>query len=499
MLWKKTIGMMIAFVVLSAMAALSIGLKHNKIEPLLEIPKIDPDAIHKIVMKKGDQSFALVRLDDHWIIEPGGYTVDSNKAAQALNTVTTLAVRTMPSKQLTSHPLFKVDEESGLLVSVWSKDGSKPLLQFIIGNQSSDKKGDYMRVPGDDRVFITSGLVQPSLDHELNDWRSKLISKFDRDKAKQLTVKSQEDTFKFVKNDQGDWTFATRPANLPEDYKLDSSKVDHAVSSMANLYANGFYDPDAEASLDLGLNPPKVTATVELTEGAPVVLEIGAAKGNTYYAKRADSDQIYTIAQYHEERINVTPESVRDLHVTPFAVDQAKKLTINAKNQQLDFEHDGKGWVLKNVEPQPKENFNFDQTKVVQFVQNAADLEGTKLIGKTAPAGSGFDKPKSIVKITLDDGTVKTIKVGDENEDKQVYLMGNDGTIYTASRVVADRMVRGVHDFKITVGKQQTPFLSSDALKGLPPEVAQKLLQQQKQKIVQQQMLKQMQKQQQGK
>ena len=110
------------------------------------------------------------------------------------------------------------------------------------------------------------------------------------------------------------------------------------IGSATHLTAVDFVeDPDLEA-LGLGATP-KSTVTVEFGAGKPpVVVLIGNKIDNYWYAKRTDTDVVYTVSNFMGERLTSDPDAFIKKPDKP--IDKAKLEAAGA--QMLPPGGDGK-------------------------------------------------------------------------------------------------------------------------------------------------------------
>ncbi len=487
MLWKKTVVMMAAFGALVLAAVVVAALPEGGGGPRLDIPKITGDEIVKIEIANAEgEDYSLVKEGENWTVTPVGKKADEKRIERAIKQVASLSAGNLVSKSPDSQSLYEVTDKA-LAVGVYGASGKS--WKLYVGKRSSDERGDYVRKPDDDRVFICPGRLNSTFKNNMNYWRDRLLSKFEKDDAKALIIETEGKTLTFAKGDNAQWVFETPPADLPADYILDSEKVMRVVQAMSNMSASDFVD---EPEADMGLNPPVTKATAALANGESVTLYAGNEKDKKFYAKKEGDDQIYLISKFQRDKLNQTATDLRDLHVAAFELDFAQSVEIDKGEEKIAFAKSGDKWSVKEYSGQFPDDFVLDPNKVESLARSASRLEGKSIVGKNAPAGAGLDKPKGVLKVTLSDGIEKTIKVGDEVDDKEIYVSGDEGYVFTVGKFNEKRLLKSIDEFKVSKAKPQTPRFSPDALKNLPPGVAEQLMKQQREKIMQQQLLKQM-------
>jgi len=488
-LWKKTVVMLVVFAVLVVASVIVAALPEGPGGPSLDLPKITADDVTKIEVTTADgENYSLVKGGEGWTAMPIGKTTDEKRVERALAEVASLRIGNMVSKSSDSHPLYDVRDE-GLTVAAYTSSGEA--WRLIIGKRSSDERGDYVRKPGDDRVFINAGRLSSTFKNKVNYWRDRTVSKFDKESASALILEADGKSLSFIKGEGDKWGFETRPADLLADYRLDSDKVKRVAEGMANMSASDFEDK-ADSAAEHGLVPPDAKATVALKDGESVTLMVGHENDKNYYAKKEGNEQIFLISKFQRDKLRKTVEELRDLHVAAFDLELAERIEISKPDEKIVFAKAGEKWTLKEYSGELPKDFVLDPNNVESLARSASRLEGASLIGTQAPAGSGLNKPKGVLSVTLTDGVVKSIKVGEAADDKEIYVSGDEGFVFTVGKFNEKRLLKKIDELKVAKSKSQTPRISPDAMKNLPPGVAEQFMKQQREKIMQQQMLKQM-------
>lgn len=159
---------------------------------------------------------------------------------------------------------------------------------FYVGKAGPDFDSTYIRLDGEDVVYLSKGYVRYYFDKD--DWRDLAIYNFDDAKVNKLALKYRNvaDNVMLEKNG-GKWEMKS-----PRAKDADVSKVDSMLNSMAKLSAI-----DVESNKDVkecGFAAAPLVVRMEAEGGEKYNLLIG---GNTddgkYYAKREEDGIIYII------------------------------------------------------------------------------------------------------------------------------------------------------------------------------------------------------------
>ena len=491
MLWKKTIMMVTAFAVLTLMAIVAGALPAGNQGPSLSLPALSEDSIDKVEMTKGGESVTLVKAEGKWLVQPGDYPVDERQLQAALDLLTGVSVGSMVSRNPEMFIKYEVNDDA-LRLAVYA-DGDE-VWQLLIGKESADHRGNYVRRPEGKTVFVSNQRLRAAFEKPVERWRDHKITDIEMGKVVKLELTVEDRTLVFSRdNENVAWQFVEAPAGLPADYLLDAKKVDQIVRTLIKLTASAFVDEGIDPA-EAGLEPAAARATLHLVDGETVSVLVGGEKEkDRYYAKRADSDQVFLIAAYQQKKINQTLASLRDLSVTKFDASKVIKLEIVNEGEKLIFVKEEDKWSLADSSEETPAGFVLDVDKVRRLLQGVARLQGESLIGRSAPAEAKLNRPRGQVIITLDDGSVRQVKIGAETEDNKTYVAGDRGYVYLAPRYAVSNLLKKLDDFKVSRRQaQQQPMLSPEQLQNLPPAIREQFMQQQRQKIMQNQMLRQM-------
>ncbi|MHA1568571.1 MAG: DUF4340 domain-containing protein [Alphaproteobacteria bacterium] len=498
MLWKKTVVMIVAFTALTALALLSSALSTGGAGPRLSLPPVAKDAVTKIEIQGGETPVTLEKSGEQWLVQPGGYPADARQIETALGVLENLSFGSMISKSPSRFETYEV-QDGGFTLVVHTGQGE--LWRLLIGKDSADRRGNYVRLSDGKRVFVSNGRLRATFEKPLDRWRDRTITKLERDLVVKLELAVGGQTLAFSRSEDGEWAFDPTPVDLPADYRLDADKVDKAIRALVNLTASEFVEGEVSLA-ETGLEPPVARATMTLRGDETVTVLLGNEKEkDKFYARRADQSQIYVISSHQQKNIQQDLAALRDLHVAPFAEGQAVKVEIREGQRTLVLVKENENWRLASSSEEAPDGFVLDGVKVESLVRSAARLQGKTLVGRSAPASAGLGRPRGVITVTLDDGTVKRIRIGDETEDKEAYVAGDRDLVFLVSSYSAKALLKKLEDLQVTrqQPQQQQQMFSPEALQKLPPALRQQIMQQQRQKIMQNQMMRQMMKKQEKK
>ena len=493
MLWKKTIIWIAAFAVMTLAAILVHVIPSNGPAEKMELPTVTRDNVVKMELSKGGNALTLEKSDDAWIMNPGQLRASPRKVERLLDSVAAFSVGGVITKKAGMHDQYDVGS-AGTTLSITTKEG--PGWSLVIGKDTEDKSGSYVRQPDSDKVYISFRSLGSMLNLEPSYWHDRRMIYFEKDAPTALKINAPKGVFSFVKNPDSGWGFETTPDNLPSDFILDPQRVQRVVDSLSNMTAVNFGAPDTDAE-KAGMNSPNLTATITLPGKDPVVVKIGDKEAKNYYAQVQGDPTFYLVTEYNYKNLNKDLEEFRNLFVTSFDEAKAKKVEIRdfTKSKSVTLVKDG-AWKIESANPEPDPSFVMDPVKVANVVKGASQYEARAYVGKTPPEKAGLSKPNATLIVTMDDGNTHTIRFGKDADENDLYVQGDKGFVFSARKVTRDMLVKGLDDLKVSAKQQVEPTFSADALQNLPPDLREQILQKQRNKIMQSQMLKQIMKQQ---
>ena len=487
MLWKRTTVMLGAFAASLALVAVATLNNATSEGPTFDWPEIDAGEITRIEISGTDNAVTLERGEEGWLVIPGGHRADEKAVEQATGKIADLDVGSLISTNPSHFGTYEVGE-GGMKVAVSTAGGTLPLLH--LGKGTPDNRGHYICRADEERVFVTAGRIRGALDKEIKFWRDREILSFDKEKATALAISGPAGRLAFSRGGEG-WAFDPVPDGIPDHYRLDASRIDSLMRSLARLSAFDFVD-DYENLASLGLDPPEITAVIRLDEGGPLEIGVGAESEGRYYCKASGDDQVFLINGYQRNQLAREPKDLQDTKINAFDASLARRIEIRSAGKRTVFvlEEAGGDWKLESTDNEMPTGFKLDPQKVSGLVSSIGGLRGTSCLGYADQAAHGIVSPSQEVLVGLSNGETRTVRFGRDASEGEIYAAGEDGLVYQVKNHVVDRITGGIERYKVSQGG--APAYTPDMLKGLPPEVREQLMQKQRQEIMQKQMMQQL-------
>lgn len=266
-------------------------------KPQVELPTVKKDEVTAIeIQKPGQPAIVLQKQDKKWkLTAPISADATQSGVDSVLDRLAELEVTGIAATRKENFAKLEVDAEHAIRVK--AKAGDKTLSDLHVG--ASKSGGTMLRIEGQDQVLAAKGTLRYVFDKEPKDFRKHEITEFDPAELTAMTITSAKGTFKFVREGEA-WAQAKDEKPIA---KLDLDRVQSLASSLSNLRAVDFAEPDAtEAST--GLDAPLSKGTLTKKDGSTIEISVGKphASGSDQYARVSGDPVIYRITKFSAER-----------------------------------------------------------------------------------------------------------------------------------------------------------------------------------------------------
>lgn len=201
-----------------------------------ELLSIDTTKVERLEMEDSSQRIVLERQDDDtWkLIEPVEDQVDMIYVNAALETIESLSVGSVVSQKVDNFTNFQLTDDAAFKVTI-KQASSEDTTTLLIGkNPPQQFSQQYVRLEGQDQVYISQDNIKIAFDRQLKEWRNKEILRVDFEKITGVSRWiSNELAWQVSKDDQGQWVLA-------DGQLADQYAVDGVVVMLANLSAIDF-------------------------------------------------------------------------------------------------------------------------------------------------------------------------------------------------------------------------------------------------------------------
>jgi hypothetical protein len=199
-----------------------------------------------------------------------------------------LAEKVPPAKLASEYGLEPPASKAEISIT---ENGKTLVYEIAFGKEATEPTSIFARLGGafnSDLVFTLDRSILNVFDREILD---AIVFKFTPAKVKEILLRGWNTqagfvvTLELVRKDEKTWAVKTAPG--PEEFPLDSTKVEGFLALLSNLRADSFAShgkqPEGSQELDVKLGGLSIKLTVE-GEEKPLTLLIGKAEGQSYLA-----------------------------------------------------------------------------------------------------------------------------------------------------------------------------------------------------------------------
>ncbi len=312
-----------ALIVLLVVAALVAGIAvyELKIKPSqkeeakksgLLFPEFDMAEAGRIEIINGATTEIFVRSGSTvWKMEKEGHAINSNYMDDIFNSIISLKGNNIVSRSKDSHERLEVDDGSGVLVKI--NVGGQEKAKFILGKHGKSSSTTFLRIPGEDTVYLVYQNLKSQFVKKHNDWRDKAVfssgienvasvkisAPFPADDGTEAPAAVLDVVVLKMDEESGSWMAFNEDGSTLGSF--DSNKLRRAVGSLASLRSDEFADDTS--SKDAGLVDAKMKAEFTEVGGAVYTLLVGHLEDSDYFVKRADIDTVHKVSDYRIKNI----------------------------------------------------------------------------------------------------------------------------------------------------------------------------------------------------
>lgn len=188
---------------------------------------VGDSTVRAIRIRRPDLSVDLVRRAEGW--RANEFEADTAAISHLLETVRGASVAEIVSRNPENHPSLGVTLDSAWRVRFVAESDSTPPL--LVGGDGPYDPSAYVRLEGDDRVYVLRGSLRSVLGGEMVQWRDKTVAELDTARIRHVLVRRQEGLYRLRREGDG-WTVDSLPA--------DTAAVRHLLGGLRQMEGFAF-------------------------------------------------------------------------------------------------------------------------------------------------------------------------------------------------------------------------------------------------------------------
>ncbi len=315
-------------------------------------------------------------------------------------------------------------------LTVHTKDGKDFALE--IGKRVALSNDMYVRIAGDERIFIVSRDLTRDINRKVNDYRAKTLVRLSAANARHVEITHGGQTYDFTRNDAGQWVI-----NEPVRAYARQQKLMGIINGLGSVRVKEFVD-DAPKSLEpYGLDKPwlsirvttekkekvekkdtdkdkaasqpskpeykTITKTYALLVGGWADLESTAR-----YAKLADRPWVVSLTKQQVEKLVPKLDDLRDPRLLRAKRSRIKRIELTVGDQHAVLTKTDGTWHGEGDLAQ------LDDDAVGKLLDALEDLHAIDFVDDPKePPAYGLDAPRAVLKLSIaGDVEPVTLRIG---------------------------------------------------------------------------------------
>jgi hypothetical protein len=303
---------------------------------------------------------------------------------------------------------------------------------FEIGKQVALSNDTYVRLAGEDEVFVVGRDMKRDIEREVNDYRAKRLVKLAAADARHVRIDHDGTTYDFTRTAGDEWVI-----NEPVKTYAQADKVKALVNALNAVRVKEFIDDSPESLTAYGLEPPFLTISVTTEKKELVVEEPESPEGaeepttqpieprfevvtethtlavgdyadlssETRYVKLPDQPWVASATTQQLDKLLPNLADIRDPSVTRVKASQVTRVELTtdgatATLEKKDGRWQGTGDLAElDVEAVNKLIEAFEDVTAIDYIDDPGDL-----------AQYGLDHPRATLTVTTT-GTVEPVSL----------------------------------------------------------------------------------------
>ena len=211
-----------------------------------DIILVDTAQISKITMfpksKKGEQ-VRLVKEGGVWVVQLRDNRkakVDNTQVSQIFDALTDMKATMLASRTPDKWAEYEVDTTGTRVVITEGNEDKEIIIGKMNFKQGTRSMETYVRVKGEDDVYLVPGFLDPMFNKGTEDWRNKKIVSGNKDEWTQLSFSLPESNYELVQQDSV-W--------MIDGQQVDLASVDSYLSELSRTTGTAFADDVDAATL----------------------------------------------------------------------------------------------------------------------------------------------------------------------------------------------------------------------------------------------------------
>ena len=259
-----------------------------------QLDGVEATTVEAVRFVQPGQTIELRSDGDVWRVN--GFRADSGSVARFFESVAEAEAGDLVATNPANHARMGVAGDSARTLEI---DVGGETRSLVVGGTGPRFSSAYVRLPGEDAVYLLEGSLRSHLTRDLDGWRNRKMLAIDTSRVTRIEVQRDDDAYALVRGDST-WTFE-------EGEPAVETQVRSLLQELGgSLVAAGFVAAeDSIAALPAG------GTTVAYSDAGEVLAEVTVGSGTGERWAMAAGDSVrYRIASFRANLITPTLESM---------------------------------------------------------------------------------------------------------------------------------------------------------------------------------------------
>lgn len=287
-------------------------------------------------------------------------------------------------------------------------------------------------------VFISQN---PFSKYETEEETKSLFANFDKNDIAKIELTKEDKTTVLTKN--GDkWLVETM-----DNYPADQEEVKKLLDKVSEFKTEQLISQNPEKQSKFEVDSSGIEAKLSDLNGKALAHFFVGKSGPSFmssYVRKTDSDKVYLMDGYLKSIFDKGERGWRDRAIFAFNKGNITQMTIESEDEKVVIPKNKKGnWVI--IKPEAAEAKKEEVDKVADTLSK---LEASDFAEKKKPKEYGLDEPKSKISAMLNDGSTKTLLVGNKESSKYYVKRADTETVFVLYKNKIDKLLKTFEDLK---------------------------------------------------
>lgn len=269
-----------------------------------------------------------------------------------------------------------------------------------------------------------------------------LFANFDKNNVAKIEISKSDRTTVLTKN--GDkWLVETM-----DNYSADQEEVKKLLDKVSEFNTDQLISKNPEKQSVFEVDDSSgIEAKLSDSDGEVLAHFFVGKSGPDFmsaYVRKAESDKVYLMDGYLSSIFDKGERGWRDRTIFAFNKGNITQLTIESQGEKVVLPKDEKGnWII--IEP---ESAKAKSEEVDKIVDTLSKLSASDFAEKKELSEYGLDEPKSKISAMLNDGSIKTLLVGNKDNSKYYVKRADSDIVFILYKYKIDKLLKKFEDLK---------------------------------------------------